>query len=148
VLLLAPLMISRMNAIPFDFLTLFTLWDIAKITFAGLVAFILVGIIPVIGSFNSIPLFAQSATILGTVMLLASNGGAIVWPGVLSSLGLALVGGIVSILVFYALMMPIVALLQKRDEELSLLVSQPLGLVPALIPACFYAGWLRQANGF
>ena len=49
--------------------------------------------------------------------------------------------------IFYVVVLPFAALLDSRNEAASFLIAQPLGLIPAAVPVCIYAGWLRQANG-
>lgn len=146
VILAAPLMITRMDTIPFEFLSLFSWWNIAKIAGIGIVAFFIVGIIPVVGSVATLPLFAQASAVLAVVMTNASGGAAAVWPGFFMGLGLAVVGSIVATIAFYLIVLPIVALF--RDEGAATVLGMPLSFVPAMVPVTLYAGWLRVANGF
>ena len=147
IILLWPLMVARYDVINIDFVRVFSVWQITKMVLLGVITVIIVSIIPFIGSLHSVPFFAQSSVILSAATSIFSHGRAVLWPGILNSVGFALVGSILSTLIFYALMLPIVALLQNRGEESPLLISKTLGFLPALIPACIYAGWLRHANG-
>jgi hypothetical protein len=145
VILLAPLLVVRTDEIPFEFLSMFSWWDIAKIAGIGFAAYFVVGIIPIIGSIGTLPLFAQAATILGVLMTNLTDGRMMVWPGFLMGLGLALVGSIIAVLAFYLLVAPIVAL--TRNEGAGSMLAMPIALVPATVPLTLYAGWLRVANG-
>lgn len=146
VILSAPIMIARSDAIPFEFLSLFSWWDIAKVAGIGLIAYFVVGLIPVLGHIGTLPLFAQASTVLAVIMTNVSGGNATVWPGFIMGAGLALVGSVVAVIAYYLLVVPIVAL--SRSEGAATMFAMPASFIPALVPVTFYAGWLRTANGF
>lgn len=146
-IVLAPLMIFRIDEISLRFAFLFSYWDIAKIILSGLVAMFAVAVIPIVGRIGTLPLFSQAAAVLATILLIVSRGQAEVWPGFLTGAGLAVVGSIVATAIFYVVMLPFAALSIVANEAASFLIAQPLGLIPAAVPVCIYAGWLRQANG-
>lgn len=146
ILLLIPMMLNRHDGFPFDFILIFSWWDLTKITFAGIVAALIVGMIPIVGSIGTLPLFAQASTVVAVVVLMASGGQAEVWPGLVNGFGLAVVGSVVAVAAFYLMLIPVVAF--AKDEAVGAIFAMPLSLMPAAIPVTFYAGWLRQANGY
>ena len=85
---------------------------------------------------------------LGVVTLMLTGGDAVVWPGWLMALGLAVTGGIIAHGLGMALVGLGVAALGERREDMAPLLANPIGALVSMVPACLYAGWLRVANGF
>lgn len=146
IILLTPLMLGHRNEIIFEFLDIFTWWEVVKLTGIGIVVAIGVGLVPILGSMPTIPLFAQSSAILAVITNWVSGGKADLWPGFFPAIGFAMVGTIVATVTFYVLVAPILAL--SRSESLASVAAIPGALIPAVLPVTVYAGWLRVANGF
>ena len=64
------------------------------------------------------------------------------------ALGLALAGGFVAHVLLGAVAMVVYAALGEEREGLVILVVKPMAALVSILPGCFYAGWLRVANGF
>ena len=148
ILLLAPLMLGKVNVIGWEVLGLYSIQQIAVIGGVAFVASILIAIVPIIGRFNSIVDVVQVAVMLGILTSVLTGGQAVIWPGWLMALGLALAGGFVAHVLGMAVGAVVYAALGEERESLIILVVKPMAALVSILPGCFYAGWLRIANGF
>lgn len=148
ILLLAPLMLGRVNVIAWEFLGQYSIGQIAMIGGVAFVAGILIAIVPIIGQFNAVVGFIQVAVMLGLLTSALTGGQAEVWPGWLMALGLAATGGIIAHVLGVVVAVAAFAALGEEREGLVVLVVNPVTALTSLLPGCFYAGWLRVANGF
>jgi len=148
ILLLTPLMLGRINMIGWEFLAQFSIQQIAIVGGIGLVASILIAIIPIVGRMNSIGAFVQVAVMLGMVTSMLTGGQAAVWPGWLMGLGLAVTGAFIAYGLGMVFFMVIMAGFGEERQHLGMLAARPATALVSLVPACLYAGWLRVANGF
>ena len=148
ILLLTPLMIGKVNVIGWEFLGEYSILQIALIGGVAFAASTLIAIVPILGQFNTVIAFVQVAVMLGLVTFILTGGQAVIWPGWLMALGLAVTGGIIAFVLGMVVVVVVYTALGEEREDLAVLVAKPAAALVSILPGCFYAGWLRVANGF
>jgi hypothetical protein len=143
VVLLLPILFGIENRIGLHLLGKLTLIQFIWIGGLGLLAQLLVGIIPIVGT-QSLSSFAEVSVMIAVALRMVGIEDLDLMPGFWMAIALALCAGVIANALGF-LVAGIIAAVARGEETAGVFIA-PMTAALSTVPASFYAAWLQVAN--